>query len=59
MKKPIIICITLSIILLSACSSPKKVKTEEASATPAGTEQATSDNNLKKYDASFIENHHG
>lgn len=46
MKKNIFVCITLSIILLSGCSSPKKVKTEEASAAAAGTEQTTSDNNL-------------
>ena len=47
MKKNIFVCITLSIILLSACSSPKKVKTEEASAAAPATEQTTSDKNLK------------
>ena len=47
MKRPVAVCITLSIILLSACSSPKKVKTEETSATTAATEQATSDHNPK------------
>lgn len=48
MKKAIICCIILSIIALSSCSSPKKVKTEEPSATTGATEQTSQKNNTDK-----------
>ena len=47
MKKAIVYCIALSIIALSSCSSPKKVKTEDASATKEAAAQTTPNNNLK------------
>ena len=47
MKKAIACCIILSIIALTSCSSPKKVKTEDASATTGDTEQTTSKNNTQ------------
>ena len=48
MKKNFYSCIVLSIIALASCSSPKKVKTEEASATEAANEQTTLNNNTDK-----------
>lgn len=47
MKKAIACCIILSIIALTSCSSPKKVKTEDTSATTGDTEQTTSKNNTQ------------
>jgi cyclophilin family peptidyl-prolyl cis-trans isomerase len=47
MKKAIVYCITLSIIILTSCSSPKKVKTEDASSTTESTEQTKSNNNTQ------------
>ena len=47
MKKAIVYCIALSIIVLSSCSSPKKVKTEDASATKEAAAQTTPNNNPK------------
>ena len=47
MKKTIICSILLSVTLLVSCSSPKKVKTDNASATPENTTQTTPDNNIK------------
>lgn len=41
MRKTIFGCIALSIILLSACSSPKKVKTDNASASKGAQEQTS------------------
>ena len=48
MKKAIVCCIILSIIVLTSCSSPKKVKTEDASATKGATEQTSQNNNTQK-----------
>ena len=48
MKKTIVFCIVLSVMVLSSCSSPKKVKTEESSATAGTTEQTTPNNNTQK-----------
>lgn len=48
MKKTIVYCIALSVIILSSCSSPKKVKTEDNSATAETTEKTTSNNNTQK-----------
>lgn len=48
MKKAIVCCIILSIIALASCSSPKKVKTEEASATKGANEQTSQNNNTQK-----------
>lgn len=48
MKKAIVCCIILSIIALTSCSSPKKVKTEDASATKGATEQTSQNNNTQK-----------
>lgn len=48
MKKAIACCIILSIIALTSCSSPKKVKTEDASATTGATEQTSQNNNKQK-----------
>ena len=47
MKKAIVYCIALSIIALTSCSSPKKVKTEDASATKEAAAQTTPNNNTK------------
>ena len=47
MKKAFVYCIALSIIILSSCSSPKKVKTEEGSATAETTEQKTLNHNTQ------------
>ena len=41
MKKTLAYIMVLSIMVLAACSSPKKVKTEEASATTGATEQTS------------------
>jgi len=41
MKKTLAYIMVLSITVLAACSSPKKVKTEEASATTGATEQTS------------------
>ena len=49
MKKTLAYIMVLSITVLAACSSPKKVKTEEASATTGATEQ-TSQNKDKDND---------
>ena len=48
MKKAIVCCIILSIIALASCSPPKKVKTEEASATKGANEQTSQNNNTQK-----------
>ena len=48
MKKTIVCCITLIALILTSCSSPKKVKTEDASAAPEATEQTTPNNNTQK-----------
>ena len=48
MKKAIVFCIALSVMVLSSCSSPKKVKTEESSATTETTEQTNPNNNTQK-----------
>ena len=48
MKKAIIYCITLSIIILSSCSSPKKVKTNDSTAATETKEQTTPTNNTQK-----------
>ena len=48
MKKTIVFYIVLSVMVLSSCSSPKKVKTEESSATAGTTEQTTPNNNTQK-----------
>lgn len=47
MKRIFYSCIVLSIIALASCSSPKKVKTEDASATTGATEQTSSNNNTQ------------
>ncbi len=47
MKKAIVYCITLSIIILTSCSSPKKVKTEDASSAAESTEQTKTNNNTQ------------
>lgn len=47
MKRIFYSCIVLSIIALASCSSPKKVKTEDASATTGATEQTSSKNNTQ------------
>ena len=47
MKKAIVYCIALSIIVLASCSSPKKVKTESDSATKENTVQTSTEKNLK------------
>ena len=48
MKRNAFICITLSIILLAACSSPKEVKTDNAAAAPETAAQAPQNNNNEK-----------
>ncbi len=48
MKRIFYSCIILSIITLASCSSPKKVKTEENSATTGATEQTSQNNNTQK-----------
>ena len=48
MKKAIVYCITLSIIILSSCSSPKKVKTDDSTAATETKEQTTPTNNTQK-----------
>jgi len=48
MKKSVIYSITLSIILLSSCSSPKEVKTENVSAASGTTEQTSPKKNTEK-----------
>ena len=48
MKRIFYSCIILSIIALASCSSPKKVKTEEKSATTGATEQTSQNNNTQK-----------
>ena len=48
MKRIFYSCIILSIIALASCSSPKKVKTEENSATTGATEQTSQNNNTQK-----------
>jgi len=48
MKRIFYSCIILSIIALVSCSSPKKVKTEENSATTGATEQTSQNNNTQK-----------
>jgi peptidyl-prolyl cis-trans isomerase B (cyclophilin B) len=47
MKRIFYSCIVLSIIALASCSSPKKVKTEDASVTTGATEQTSSKNNTQ------------
>ena len=48
MKKAIVYCIALITIVFTSCSSPKKVKTEEASATTGATEKTTKTNNTQE-----------
>ena len=48
MKKALVYCIALSIIALSSCSSPKKVKTDDGAAATETTKQTTSNNNTQK-----------
>ena len=48
MKKAMVYCIVLSVMVLSSCSSPKKVKTDKESATPESTVQKTLNNNTDK-----------
>ena len=48
MKKAMVYCIVLSVMILSSCSSPKKVKTDKESATPESTVQKTLNNNTDK-----------
>ena len=48
MKRTTIICIALISILLTACSSPKEVKTKEASATTGATEQTSQNKDNEK-----------
>ena len=48
MKKVLVYCIVLSVMILSSCSSPKKVKTDNDSATSESTTQKTLNNNTDK-----------
>jgi cyclophilin family peptidyl-prolyl cis-trans isomerase len=48
MKRTVITCIALIAILLVACSSPKEVKTKEASATTGATEQTSQNKDNEK-----------
>ena len=48
MKKAIVYCIALSVIALSSCSSPKKVKTDDGAAAAETTEKTTPNNNTQK-----------
>lgn len=48
MKKAMVYCIVLSVMVLSSCSSPKKVKTDKESSTPESTVQKTLNNNTDK-----------
>ena len=48
MKKAIVFCIALSVIVLSSCSSPKKVKTDDGAAAAETTEKTTPNNNTQK-----------
>lgn len=48
MKKAIVFCIALSVIVLSSCSSPKKVKTDDGAAAAETTEKTTLNNNTQK-----------
>lgn len=48
MKRIAITCITLTAILLAACSSPKEVKTKEVSATTGATEQTSQNKDNEK-----------
>ncbi len=48
MKKRLIGCIALSIIVLFSCSSPKKVKTDEASSSTGTMEQTSKTQNKDK-----------
>jgi len=48
MKKALIYCIALGIMVLSSCSSPQKVKTDNDSATPESTTQNSLNNNTDK-----------
>ena len=48
MKKVFVFCITLSIIILSSCSSPKKVKTDDGVAASETKEQTTPTTNTQK-----------
>ena len=47
MKKALVYCIALSVIVLTSCSSPKKVKTESASDTPETVEKSTPNQNTQ------------
>lgn len=47
MKKAFFYCIALSVIVLSSCSSPKKVKTEDSVAAAETTEQTTLNHNTQ------------
>ena len=48
MKKAIVFCIALSVIVLSSCSSPKKVKTDDGAEAVETTEKTTPNNNTQK-----------
>ena len=47
MKKALVYCIALIVIVLASCSSPKKVKTESASDTPETVEKSTPNQNTQ------------
>ena len=47
MKKALVYCIALSVIVLTSCSSPKKVKTKSASGTPETVEKTTQNQNTQ------------
>jgi peptidyl-prolyl cis-trans isomerase B (cyclophilin B) len=48
MKKALVYCIALSVMILASCSSPKKVKTDNDSAALESTTQTTLNNNTDK-----------
>lgn len=48
MKKALVYCIALSVMVLTSCSSPKKVKTDNDSAAQESTAQTTLNNNTDK-----------
>lgn len=48
MKKALVYCIALSVMVLTSCSSPKKVKTDNDTASPESTAQTSLKNNTDK-----------
>ena len=48
MKKALVYCIALSVMALTSCSSPKKVKTDNDTASPESTAQTSLKNNTDK-----------